>query len=550
VARESEGSSVSHKASLFASWYKRLAFWLGSAMVTSGVILHVPMFWMGRLRHFRLAGMPMTTGMLAGMGLIIAGIAAAAYGLLPSSRQQQINYLSITPPEDAPLTKAHWIQIGLLAVALVIDVMKAASLGFVVPGMRVEYGLGFSAVAVLPFVALLGTTVGSFLWGTLADIYGRRAAILLAAVLFVGTSICGAMPSFSWNILMCFIMGLAAGGMLPVANALLAEILPTKHRGWCLVLLGGIGTVGGYFATSELSALLQPFFGWRIMWFLGFPTGLILIALSPLLPESARFLLQMGRVQEAGEMLGRYGSVIGTAPANTVPSRSAVVASAGNKEWRSWSSLRSLLGVSIALTLAALAWGFVNFGVLLWLPGSLMASGRSVGLTSALIARSTLIAVPTIGITTYLYTLWSTKRVLVLAIGITTIGLLATLLGNNRAFSWISNPLISVSLLVVGTSAVISILLPYTSESFPIRLRGRAAGWVAGCSKIGGVMAQGLALLALVPAFAVAAGAIAIPTIGSLLLVAIFGHETRGRDLRELERTEQFHDLEAANTAH
>jgi len=66
-------------------------------------------------------------------------------------------------------------------------------------------------------------------------------------------------------------------------------------------------------------------------------------------------------------------------------------------------------------------------------------------------------------------------------------------------------------------------------------LRGRATGWVAGCSKIGGVPAQGLALMALVPAFAVAAGAVAIPMVGAVLLVAIFGHETRGRDLRELE---------------
>ena len=113
---------------------------------------------------------------------------------------------------------------------------------------------------------------------------------------------------------MCFMMGLAAGGMLPVANALLAEIMPTKHRGWCLVLLGGIGTIGGYFATSELSALLQPYFGWRIMWLLGFPTGLILIALSPLLPESARFLIEMGRVEEARETLARYGAVITTSP--------------------------------------------------------------------------------------------------------------------------------------------------------------------------------------------------------------------------------------------
>jgi len=58
---------------------------------------------------------------------------------------------------------------------------------------------------------------------------------------------------------------------------------------------------------------------------------------------------------------------------------------------------------------------------------------------------------------------------------------------------------------------------------------------VAGCSKVGGVIAQGFAALALVPAFGLAAGAIAIPAVGSLLLIAIFGRETRGRDLRELE---------------
>jgi MFS transporter, putative metabolite:H+ symporter len=421
------------------------------------------------------------------------------------------------------------VQIGLLGLALVVDVMKAATLGFVTPGMRAEYGLGASAIALLPLSGLTGTTVGSLLWGRLADIYGRRASILLAAVMFVGTSICGAMPSFSWNIVMCFMMGLAAGGMLPVANALLAEIMPTKHRGWCLVLLGGIGTIGGYFATSELSALLQPHFGWRIMWLIGFPTGLLLITLSPLLPESARFLLETGRIEEACQTLARYGSLIvldrdarATEPVRAVrtnvPQRSA-----------------SRLGLGVALTLAALAWGLVNFGVLLWLPSALIAEGRSVGTASTLIASSALIAIPTVVAVTYLYSLWSTKGVLVLSIGITVVGLLVTLLRNNAVLSIIANPLISVSLLVVGTSAVISILMPYAAESYPVKLRGRATGWVAGCSKVGGVMAQGLASLAMVPAFGLAAGAIAVPTVVSLLLVAVFGHETRGRDLRELE---------------
>ena len=523
-------SQVDQKISLFASRSKMAAFWSGSLMVAMGVALHLPMFWMGRNNHFRLVDMPMDSGMMVGMALIIIGVAMAAYGLLPRRESSWVSVGSISPPEDAPLTKAHWIQIGLVGVALVVDVMKAATLGFVTPGMRSEYALGASHIAILPVVALTGTTVGSFLWGALADIYGRRASILLAAVMFVGTSICGAMPSFTWNVVMCFMMGLAAGGMLPVANALLAEIMPTRHRGWCLVMLGGIGTVGGYFATSGLSALLQPYFGWRIMWLLGFPTGILLIVMSPLLPESARFLLEKGRVEEARQMLARYGVTLKGSDSSANKIKSAI-----DRRPAPPARPQSRFGLSVALTLAALAWGFVNFGVMLWLPGTLVAEGRSVGVASALIARSTLIALPTIVAVTWLYARWSTKGVLILSIGVTTLGLVATLLRGNSLTPFFSNPLIFVSLLIVGTSAVISLLMPYAAESFPVLQRGRATGWVAGCSKVGGVIAQGFAAFALVPAFGLAAGAIAVPTAASLLLIAIFGHETRGRDLRELE---------------
>src|SRR3979490_3297789 len=182
-------------------------------------------------------------------------------------------------------------------------------------GLGAGHGVDRATVALLPLSALFGTAAGSFVWGALADLYGRRASILLSSVMFVGTSIWGAMPSFWWNVAMCFLMGAAAGGMLPVAYALLAEIMPTKHRGWCLVLVGGIGTIGGYFAASELSALLQPIFGWRIMWFLNLPTGLVLIALSPLIPESARFLLHMGRLDEARATLPPFAPGMSVAPA-------------------------------------------------------------------------------------------------------------------------------------------------------------------------------------------------------------------------------------------
>jgi len=519
---------MTREASLFASPIRAIAFWAGCVAVTIGVLLHVPMFWMGRTNHFHLAGMPMGTGMLVGMYLIVAGFLATAYGLMPPrSRRESSSWDEIAPPEDAPLTAAHWVQIILLAVALVIDIMKAATLGFVVPGMRVEYGITAAHVALVPLAGLTGTTVGSFLWGALADFYGRRASILLAGVIFMGTAICGAMPSFNWNIFMCFLMGIGAGGMLPVAFALLAEIMPTRHRGWCLVLIGGIGTVGGYFATSALSAVLQPYFGWRIMWLINMPIALILIAVSPVLQESARFLQSMGRIDEARATLARFGI--------SLQQRGASEPAPAFTPAPSPLSVRELLGVTAALTLAAIAWGFVNFGVMLWLPGSLVAEGRSMGVASALIARSTLIALPTIALVTWLYSAWSTKRVLVLSIGVTTLGLICVLLRDHNGLGALSNPIFMLTLLIVGTSAVISILLPYAAESYPLRVRGRATGWVAGFSKAGGLIAQGLGALALVPALGLAAGLVAIPSVLSMLMIALLGRDTKGRDLRELE---------------
>src|SRR5579862_3296541 len=344
------------------------AFWLGTLAVVIGVLLHLPMFVMARSLHYRLAGMAMGAGMLFGMVCIIAGVAAAVFGLRPKERsaERSLMHERIAAPEDAPLTVWHWAAGGALAIALVVDTMKISSLGFVIPGMSVEYGITPAAVALLPFSALSGATLGSFIWGMLADVYGRRATILLSAVMFIGTSICGAMPSFRWNLFMCFLMGASAGGMLPVAYALLAEIMPTRHRGWSLVVVGSAGALGGYLAASGLSSLLQPEFGWRIMWFLNLPSGLILIAVSPLIPESARFLVHIGRPDEARATLARFGSVVVSE----------------SEDWDEEAGLdhshlppvdRRFAGMTVALTLAGLSWGFVNFGLLLWLPGELIA---------------------------------------------------------------------------------------------------------------------------------------------------------------------------------
>jgi MFS transporter, putative metabolite:H+ symporter len=504
-----------------------LAFILGVIAVTAGVLMHVPMFLMGRHNHFMLAGMPVGTDMIVGMALIVGGVGFAAYGLLPrnvSGLLSASQEIVVSPPEDAPLSRAHWMLMAVLVIALIIDIMKPASLGFTIPGLIEEYGVPKQTASLVPFFALVGTVFGSIVWGIIADIYGRKASILLSAVMFVGTSICGAMPSLTWNIGMCFMMGAAAGGMLPVTYALLAEMMPSKHRGWSLVLVGGLGSVGGYFAASGFSALLQPEFGWRVLWLLNLPTGLSLVLLGALIPESAKFLLARGRREEARRVMERFGSQArSTRPAEAISlSKGPTVALTG----------RAFFGKLFALSLAAICYGLINFGLLLWLPADLVSKGYSVELTSRLLAESALIAFPTVFVAAYIYSRISTKWSVVGSVAVTLIGLIGVL---GLELRMIPSPVLPVALLIVGTNGLIAMLLPYAAESFPLRIRGRTTGTVAACTKAGGMFAQFLAILALVPPLDIVSVIIFVPTVLALVLLALYGKETKGRDLRDLD---------------
>ncbi|KQM35804.1 MFS transporter [Sphingomonas sp. Leaf10] len=499
------------------------AFVLGCIAVTIGVVAHLPMFAMARSMGYHMAGMPMDNMMLGGMALIVLGTMVAAYGLLPrdlAAQRAAAADIVVAAPEDAELSLAHWGLMAVLVVALIIDVMKPASLGFTVPGMISEYGVPKRTVSLVPFFALAGTVTGSVLWGWIADVYGRKASILLSAVMFVGTSICGAMPSLAWNIAMCFMMGAAAGGMLPVTYALLAEMMPNRHRGWSLVLVGGLGAVGGYFAASGISAILQPIFGWRILWLANLPTGLTLVLLGALIPESAKFLLARGRVQEAEAVMRRFGAKASRAPVRIAGPRATALTGA------------RLYGKLAALSICALSWGLINFGLLLWLPADLVAKGYSVGVSSRLLAESALIAFPTVFLAAFLYSRWSTKWSLAVMIALTLAGLLLVL---QLELAGSGSPVLPVALLIVGTNGIIAIVLPYAAESFPMRVRGRATGWVAACTKAGGLIAQGLTIAGVALSMGASSLMVMVPTALSLVLVAWFGRETRGRDLRDLD---------------
>jgi MFS transporter, putative metabolite:H+ symporter len=496
-------------------------FWGACLAIAAGVLMHLPMLAMAHSMGNHLVGMPMDPQMWAGMVLIVLGVPAAIYGALPRRRATHGAHAgtSFEAPDSTPLGRWHAGVLAVLIIGLVIDVMKPATLGFVLPGMRAEYGISKSTVALFPFSALVGTTVGSFVWGWLADAYGRRVSILLSTILFVSTSICGAMPRFELNLVMCFLMGCSAGGMLPVVYTLLAEIMPPRHRSWVLVLVGGTGLVGGYLAASGAAHAFEPVFGWRVLWLQGFPTGILLLALATLIPESPRFLAEQGRESELADMRRKYGIV--PKPREPVPPDAETAALRHGK-------------LTAALVVTALSWSFINFGLLLWLPSDLQARGYSSALASGILASSALVALPTIMLAAWAYARWSSKWTLVAAIAMTLAGLVGALLpaGLLRSDAIV---VAVIALLIVGSNGMIAVLLPYAAENYPLGIRGRATGLVAGSSKFGGVAVQSFALVGIIPTLSGAALALLAPMLLSGALVAYAGRETRGRSLRELE---------------
>ena len=532
------------------TFHHPVAFWIGCALIVAGVLSHMPMFWMGRHTHWQMVGMPMDWMMLTGMGLIPLGVLLSGYGLMPRLAQMRetlhgdARHLHFHVADGVPLNREHWTLVGVLVVALAIDVMKPATLGFVMPGMSAEYGISKPDASMLAFVALVGTVVGSVLWGWLADVFGRRAGILLSALMFIGTAICGAMPLFGWNLVMCFLMGASAGGLLPIAFTLMAETVPAAHRGWLLVALGGVGTSAGYLLASGAAAVLEPMFSWRVLWLLNLPTGLVILILNRWIPESPRFLSNAGLEDQARAVLRKFA---GTAASDAAASDAIEIDDVRHPGAPVLdtppppASLRTLLhgrhaGISWGLLTAGVAWGLANFGFLLWLPVNLTELGVDPKAASTVLAKSAILAIPGIGVVVWLYHRWSSFRSLVLFVALTALSLLAF-----AAMGWLqvrseSLTIVCTVSLLVAISGVIATLIPYAAEIYPVHLRGTGSGVIAASSKFGGILGAGLGLFGFFGHFALSALLIALPMAVACVLLLRSGIETRGQRLEDIER--------------
>jgi putative MFS transporter len=504
----------------------------------TGVGLHLPMYLGARDMGYQMAGMAPDSSMIIGMVLIVAGLILSLYGLVPrgsAAIRRQVAQIRVRALDDAKLRWPHVALLIAMALAITIDVMKPTTLSFVAPGVAKEYGLkspvnplGHIPVTWLPLAGITGTVIGSFLWGWVGDRIGRRASILFAGILFVSTSICGAMPGFQWNIAMCFAMGIGAGGMLPIAFALIAETIPARHRGWLIVLIGG-DVAGAYVITSWLAGALTPEFSWRILWLIGLPTGLLLIALNRWIPESPRYLLATGQRSAAEAVMKKYGAAV-------VPEN--VVAHEGRPTYRVLFR-RPFVGPTVAVTLLAVAVGLLTYGFQFWVPTNLQHLGLTAVTSDYVLRNSALLGLPLTAVVALLYGFWSSRKTIILLATLTALAVgVFAVFGD----SLVHNRTLLSLLLVVplsGISSVVAVVTAYASEIYPTRVRSRGTGLAAGMTKAGGVLVLALVITAVhTPSLAVTALIGAIPLLLAVILFGFSAPETHQRRLEDIAPTE------------
>lgn len=157
---------------------------------------------------------------------------------------------------------------------------------------------------------LLGALFGAIIIGPLSDKLGRRKLVLAVSVIFfVGAIGCGLAPEFWTLILFRFVLGIAVGGASTLVPMYMSEVAPAEMRG-TLSSLNQLMIMSGIFLAYVTNyAWSGMYHGWRIMLAAAAVPAAILFIGGLFLPESPRFLVRVGKIDEAREVLGQLRNV-------------------------------------------------------------------------------------------------------------------------------------------------------------------------------------------------------------------------------------------------
>jgi len=177
--------------------------------------------------------------------------------------------------------------------------------------LQIEFSLTSGTLGFTVAIALIGTVIGAIGVGKPADVLGRKRMLMIIGILYLVSAVGSALAT-DWILFLAlrFIGGLAVGAASVVAPMYIAEISPAHLRGR-LVALNQLNVVGGillaFFSNFLIGYYMESLIAWR--WMLGVEAipAVIFIVLLFYIPDSPRWLVKVGRVEEARRVLARLG---------------------------------------------------------------------------------------------------------------------------------------------------------------------------------------------------------------------------------------------------
>jgi putative MFS transporter len=208
------------------------------------------------------------------------------------------------------LTVNQWKLICTANVADLLDFFDFFLIGYVTAALTKEWSLPYWQGGAILLASGLGAVPGAFIWGWLGDRIGRRTVFIWSAVtisLATGVMVFTPEPSAlipGWLFLVFFrvFVGVGNAGIFTIDLPLVQEFIPAYKRGWVSALVTTLLPGGGMLAGLVASWLL-PLIGWRYLFLVGLSPLVLVFMIRYWVPESPRWLMRMGRNEEARQSL-------------------------------------------------------------------------------------------------------------------------------------------------------------------------------------------------------------------------------------------------------
>lgn len=355
--------------------------------------------------------------------------------------------------------------------------------GALIPLIMQEWGLDRSTAALMSTSNLIGMAVGAFVWGTVADRIGRKAAFTWTLLIFSLFTVAGAFsPSFELFTLFRFIAGFGLGGCIPVDYALVGEFTPTKQRGKVMTAMDGWWPVGAALSFFVSAMVISLFDNWRFILLAMVLPALLVFWVRLHVPESPLFLIRKGQQAEARKVIDDLVARTGAPHQEyTLPESSSVpklsAGSIGQQLAGIWKFNWRITAVAWSLFLTIL---LVYYLALTWMPSILQQAGMAAN--TSLFMTAIMAAVGMIGVVAAV-AIEKVGRKRILAITGPLSGLILVMVSLS-----LGTPTTAVIwLLVFGfvIQVCIPVLYAYVSELYPTELRGSGFGWASTISRLG-----------------------------------------------------------------